>query len=64
MGALALAQNPQYHTRSKHIDVQWHFVREKIQEELVAFEYLPTEEMVADGQPSRWGKRSSGNLPY
>jgi hypothetical protein len=48
MGALALAQNPEYHACSKHIDVQWHFVREKIQEELVALEYLPTEEMVAD----------------
>ena len=56
MGALALAQNPEYHARSKHIDVQWHFVREKIQEELVALEYLPTEEMVADGLTKPLGK--------
>ena len=56
MGALALAQNPEYHARSKHIDVQWHFVREKIQQELVALEYLPTEEMVADGLTKPLGK--------
>jgi hypothetical protein len=56
MGALALAQNPEYHARSKHIDVQWHFVREKLQEERVKIEYLPTGEMVADGLTKPLGK--------
>jgi hypothetical protein len=27
-GALALAQNPDFHPRSKHIDIQYHFTRE------------------------------------
>ena len=56
MGALALAQNPEYHARTKHIDVQWHFVREKIQENLVSLEYLNTEDMVADGLTKPLGK--------
>jgi hypothetical protein len=56
MGALALAQNPEYHARSKHIDVQWHFVREKIQEKLVTLNYLPTDRMVADGLTKPLGK--------
>lgn len=29
-GAIALAKNPQFHGRSKHIDIQHHCVREKI----------------------------------
>jgi hypothetical protein len=56
MGAMALAQNPEYHARSKHIDVQWHFVREKIQEEVVTLNYLPTDKMVADGLTKPLGK--------
>ena len=27
-GAIALAKNPQYHTRTKHINIQLHFIRE------------------------------------
>ena len=56
MGSLALAQNPEFHTRSKHIGVQWHFVREKIQDHTVAVEYLKTEDMVADGLTKALGK--------
>ena len=25
-GALALARNPEYHARTKHIDIQYHFI--------------------------------------
>ena len=28
--ALALTANPKYHSRSKHIDTQYHFTREKV----------------------------------
>jgi hypothetical protein len=27
-GSIALAKNPQFHARAKHIRIQWHFVRE------------------------------------
>ena len=62
MGALALAQNPEYHARSKHIDVQWHFVWEKIQQKLVALEYLPIEEMVTHVLTKPLEKKNSSNL--
>jgi hypothetical protein len=29
-GCIALAHNPEYHARTKHIDIQHHFVREKV----------------------------------
>ena len=47
-GALALQRNPVFHNRTKHIDIQYHFVREKICEGNVKFEYVPTQEQVAD----------------
>ena len=48
-GAVALAKNPQAHARSKHIDIQWHYQREKIEDKTVEFRYVPTEDQVADG---------------
>ena len=37
-GALALAKNPMYHARTKHVDIRYHFVREKVEEQLVKIE--------------------------
>ena len=48
-GAIALAKNPVFHGRTKHIDIQHHFVREKVESGDVHFEYIPTEQQVADG---------------
>jgi hypothetical protein len=47
-GAISLTKNPTQHARTKHIDVQHHFVRERVENGEVTFEYCPTEEMVAD----------------
>ena len=48
-GAIALTKDPKFHTRTKHIDIQWHFVREKILSGAVEFKYCPTDQMAADG---------------
>ena len=48
-GAIALAKNPQFHSRTKHIAIQHHFVREKQAEGKVDLQYVPTEQQVADG---------------
>jgi hypothetical protein len=47
-GCIALAHNPEYHARTKHIDIQHHFVREKVEGGEVSLEYTPTGVMVAD----------------
>jgi hypothetical protein len=47
--AIAIASNPEYHARTKHIDIQYHFVSEKTSDGTVAFNYVPTAEMAADG---------------
>jgi hypothetical protein len=46
--AIALIQNPVFHSRTKHIGVRHHFVREKVQDGSVKFTYCPTEAMIAD----------------
>ncbi len=48
-GAIALAKNPTHHARTKHIDLQQHFVREKVAEGHIQLDYVPTGDMVADG---------------
>ena len=47
-GALKLIKNPEYHSRTKHIDVRVHFIREKYYENLFDISYIPTNEQLAD----------------
>jgi hypothetical protein len=46
--AITLVKNPENHARSKHIAIQEHFVREKVQLGEVELQYIPTEKQVAD----------------
>jgi hypothetical protein len=46
--SLALLQNPVQSNRSKHIDIIFHFAREKVAYGAVYFAYCPTTEMAAD----------------
>ena len=47
--AIKLAYNPEYHSKSQHIDVIMHFQRAKIETGLVEVIYIPTDDIVADG---------------
>lgn len=46
--AIAMSKNPQFHGRSKHIDINFHYVREKVDENVIILEYCPAEIMIAD----------------
>uniref|UniRef100_H3G826 Reverse transcriptase Ty1/copia-type domain-containing protein n=1 Tax=Phytophthora ramorum TaxID=164328 RepID=H3G826_PHYRM len=37
-GSIALTKNPQFHKRTKHIDIRYHFVREKVEDGQVYFD--------------------------
>ena len=47
-GAMKLADNPQFHNRTKHIDIGYHFVRDTLAVGKVTQQYLPTADMVVD----------------
>ena len=47
-GALALAHNPQFHTPTKHIDIQYHFISEHVDDKSITLIYCPTGDMTAD----------------
>ena len=47
-GSIVLSKTPTYHPRSKHIAVRYHFIRETVANGLVTYEYIPTDELMAD----------------
>ncbi|KAF5383863.1 hypothetical protein D9615_003633 [Tricholomella constricta] len=46
--AIALTKDHQYHARSKHIDVRFHFIRWIVERGSIRLIYCPTDDMVAD----------------
>ena len=47
-GTIALAKNPTFHNRTKHIDIKYHFSREQVKSGNVELEYVSTNNMIAD----------------
>ena len=46
--AICMSKNQQCHGQSKHIDIKYHFVREKVSEGQIELRYCTTENMLAD----------------
>jgi hypothetical protein len=46
--AIALTRDAQFHPRTKHIDIQYHFIREKLGDGAIYITYCPTHDMKAD----------------
>jgi hypothetical protein len=47
-GAKKLAENPEFHKRSKHIDIIYHFTRDAIQNNLIKLVPIPSKDNIAD----------------
>jgi len=48
ISALALASNPIYHARTKHIEIDYHFVREKVINRDIMLKFISTHDQLAD----------------
>ena len=46
--AIDLAHNPVHHQRSKHINIKFHWLRDKIKLHVVSLKHVPTLEQLAD----------------
>ena len=46
--AIALAKNPVFHDRSKHIELKYHFIREAVETKKIELEFVPTKLQLAD----------------
>jgi hypothetical protein len=47
-GCIKLSKDATDHSRTKHIDIKHHFIREKVENKIVKLEYVPTNENQAD----------------
>lgn len=47
--ATLLANNPEVHARTKHIDTQIHWIREIVKAQQVFLEWIPGTKQIADG---------------
>lgn len=48
MSALQLAKNSSFHSRTKHIDVRHHYIREAMDKNLIQLKHIGTNDMIAD----------------
>ena len=46
--SISLAKNPVQHTRTKHIDIKHHFIRDHVQKKDVKVQSIPTHHQLAD----------------
>lgn len=48
MTAIKLIRNPEFHRRTKHIDIKYHFIRDYLAKDYFNLEFVPSEKQIAD----------------
>ncbi|WMV14848.1 hypothetical protein MTR67_008233, partial [Solanum verrucosum] len=46
--SIAMTKNPSFHSRTKHIDVRFHFIRDLVAKEEIVLKHCSTHEQLAD----------------
>jgi hypothetical protein len=46
--AISITKNDEYHPRTKHIDIRYHFLRHTVSQGLIQVDYVATDDMAAD----------------
>ena len=48
MSAINISKNPIQHSRTKHIDIRHHFIRDLVEDKVVTLEHVATDNQLAD----------------
>ncbi|KAJ0532239.1 putative RNA-directed DNA polymerase [Helianthus annuus] len=48
LGATYLSANPVFHARTKHVEIDFHFVREKVAQRKLGVRFISTQDQIAD----------------
>ena len=46
--SIKLSYNPVFHEKSKHFEIDYHFTRQKVEDNIIRVEYIPSQEQPAD----------------
>ena len=49
LGATYLSAYPVFHARTKHIEIDYHFVRERVAKKLLQVQFVSSKDQIADG---------------
>ena len=60
--AISIAENPVQHDRTKHVEVDRHFIKEKIEEGSIEFPYVRSEDQLADILTKAVGARNFSDV--
>lgn len=48
ISAINISKNPVQHSKTKHIEIRHHFIRDLVEEKKIKLEYIHTEKQLAD----------------